>query len=98
MQGSFYRLLPRNAPMWRTLATDITRGLVRLVYPGACLVCDALLGDAPGDFCDPCRAALIADPHATCRRCASTLGPGIPVGDDCARCRGKSFAFVRVVR
>jgi ComF family protein len=84
--------------MWRTLAADVARGLVQLVYPGACLACDAPLGEPDRDFCPACRAALTADPHATCRRCASTLGPGLPPADDCARCRGQSYAFARAVR
>src|SRR5438477_609629 len=84
--------------MLRSLALEIGRGLRDLVYPGICAVCTRPLGGDPGDFCPACRAALVEDPHATCRRCASTLGPGIPPGDDCARCRGDSFAFERALR
>src|SRR5436309_2740232 len=78
----------------RTLA----RGLLHLLYPGACLVCDAPLDPDADDFCPACRAALAADPHPTCRRCASTLGPNLPPADDCTRCRGESFHFERVLR
>src|SRR5947209_5482103 len=78
----------------RTLA----RGLLHLLYPGACLVCDAPLDPDADDFCPACRAALADDPHPTCRRCASTLGPNLPPQDDCTRCRGESFHFERVLR
>jgi ComF family protein len=84
--------------MWRTLAQEIGRGLLELVYPGVCGVCHRPLGGEPGDFCAACRAALTDDPHATCPRCASTLGPGVAPGDDCVRCRGESCQFERVVR
>jgi ComF family protein len=78
----------------RTLA----RGLLHLLYPGACLVCDAPLDPDADDFCPACRAALAADPYPACRRCASTLGPNLPPQDDCTRCRGESFHFERVLR
>jgi ComF family protein len=84
--------------MWRALTRDIGRGLLQLVYPGVCAVCTRPLGADPGDFCPACRAALLDDPHPTCPRCASTLGPHLPPGDDCARCRGESFPFERVIR
>ncbi|HEY1379211.1 MAG TPA: phosphoribosyltransferase family protein [Gemmataceae bacterium] len=84
--------------MWRTLATDLARGLLHLAYPGVCAACTRPTGIAPGDFCPDCRAALVADPHPTCPRCASTLGPNLPPASDCTRCRGQSFAFERVIR
>jgi ComF family protein len=84
--------------MWRDFARELGRGLLHLVYPGVCAVCTRPTGDQPGDFCPVCRAALLDDPHPTCSRCARTLGPNLPPGDDCARCRGESFAFERVLR
>jgi ComF family protein len=84
--------------MLRAFARDIGRGLLHLVYPGVCAACTRPLGAESGDFCPACRTALLDDPHSTCPRCASTLGPHLPPGDDCARCRGQSFAFERVLR
>src|SRR3954468_10572682 len=91
--------VPTGFPvMWRALACDLGRGLLHLVYPGVCAACTRPLGESPGDFCPACRAVLTDDPHPTCQRCASTLGANLPAGDDCARCRGESFAFERVLR
>src|SRR5262249_32975121 len=84
--------------MWTDFARDVARGLLHLVYPGVCALCTRPLGEAEGDFCPPCHIALADDPHPTCPRCASTLGPNLPPGDDCHRCRGETFAFERVVR
>src|SRR3954471_15306200 len=86
------------SPMWRAHATDLGRGLLHLLYPGVCLACTRPTGAAAGDFCPDCRAALVADPHPTCPRCASTLGPNLPPAPDCPKCRGQSFAFERVLR
>src|SRR5947209_11943151 len=84
--------------MWRALATDVGRGLLHLLYPGVCLACARPTGAGAGDFCQECRTALVTDPHPTCPRCASTLGPNLPPAADCARCRGHVFAFERVLR
>ena len=80
------------------LLRDISRGLIDLVYPRACLVCESLLGDRTGHFCTECRTALTTDPHATCRRCASTVGPNLAPADDCPRCRNESYGFERAIR
>jgi ComF family protein len=84
--------------MWRDFARELGRGLLHLVYPGVCAVCTRPTGAVPGDFCPDCRAALTDDPHPTCPRCASSLGPNLPPADDCTRCRGQSFVFERVLR
>src|SRR5205814_9744260 len=85
-------------PMLRAFTQDLARGLLNLVYPGVCAVCTRPLGSDQRDFCPACRAALLDDPHPTCRRCASTLGPNLPPGDDCPRCRGEPWQFERVLR
>jgi ComF family protein len=84
--------------MWRSLATDLARGLLHLVYPGACALCSRPTDIGAGDFCPDCRIALVTDPHPTCVRCAGTLGPNLPPAPDCVKCRGQSFAFERVIR
>jgi ComF family protein len=81
-----------------TLVRDIVRGLGQIVYPPACLACGAGTGDQPISLCDPCRERLIDEPHETCRRCASTVGPNLLPSDDCPRCRDKPLAFDRVFR
>jgi ComF family protein len=84
--------------MWHELLSDVGRGLRHLLYPGLCAVCHAALGECDGEFCGPCRAGLLDDPHPTCPRCAGTLGPNLPVGPRCARCKDESFQFDRVIR
>jgi ComF family protein len=84
--------------MWPRLARDLARGLLHLAYPGVCFLCTRPTAIGAGDFCPDCRDALVIDPHPTCQRCASTLGPNLTPGPDCARCRGQSFAFDRVIR
>jgi ComF family protein len=84
--------------MWPTLARDLARGLLHLAYPGVCHLCTKPIAIGSGDFCPDCRDALVIDPHPTCQRCASTLGPNLPPAPDCAKCRGTPFAFDRVIR
>jgi ComF family protein len=84
--------------MLRQLITDLGRGVRQILYPGLCVVCSTPLGDRPGDFCEGCRAALLDDPHPACRRCASTLGQNLPVGERCPRCQDESFQFDGVIR
>src|SRR5579885_2102541 len=74
------------------------QGLLHLLYPGACHVCDAPLPPDAGPFCPDCRKALTVDPHPQCPRCAGTVGPFAEVADGCTHCRGTSFPFAKVVR
>jgi ComF family protein len=75
---------------------DLARGLIDLVFPPACWLCDAP-ADA-GDFCAGCRDELLHDPWPSCPRCGNSLGAGAAAGPRCTRCRTESFAFERVVR
>src|SRR5262245_22221973 len=84
--------------MWRELLLDVGRGLRHLLYPGMCAGCAAPLGERDGQFCGSCRAALLDDSHPVCPRGASTLGPNLPVGMRCARCKDESFQFDGVMR
>jgi ComF family protein len=84
--------------MLRPLLRDLGRGLLHLAYPRVCLLCTRPSGIGAGHFCAECRSALLDDPHPTCPRCASTLGPNLQPSTDCGRCRGQSFAFERVIR
>ncbi len=84
--------------MWPRLARDLARGLLHLAYPGVCFLCTRPTAIGAGDFCPDCRDALVIDPHPTCQRCSSTLGPNLAPGPDCTRCRGAPFAFDRVIR
>jgi ComF family protein len=49
-------------------------------------------------FCPACRTSLATDPHLTCPRCASTVGPFTHLDDGCHHCREYRFHFERVVR
>jgi ComF family protein len=53
---------------------------------------------ASGSFCPECEKELTTDPHPTCPRCASTLGPNLAPAPDCGKCRGVPYAFERVIR
>jgi ComF family protein len=83
--------------MLRLLRT-LADGLVRLVYPPLCWGCDAMLRGAERHFCDRCKGEIVSDPHETCPRCSSTVGPFTHAEDGCPFCRGKGFAFTRAVR
>ena len=76
----------------------LCRGLLHLLYPGACHLCSAPLPPDVPPFCADCHKALTVDPHQQCPRCAGTVGPFAQVADGCPHCRGVSFPFDVAVR
>jgi ComF family protein len=80
------------------LGRNLLRGLLHLLYPGACLVCTTPLPADVSHFCASCREILTSDPYSTCPRCAATIGPFASVADGCGWCRKEKFRFERVIR
>jgi ComF family protein len=89
-----------NGPLrfFRAAGQEAAQGLLQLVYPGICPFCNRPLPAEQAETCAPCRAAPTADPHATCPRCAGTVGPFALVARGCPACRDEHFAFERVLR
>jgi ComF family protein len=79
------------------LLRDIARGLVDLVYPPICVLCEQPAGPRYA-FCPDCLADVANDPFASCPRCGRSIGPHTDTTAGCSGCRGESFAFDRVVR
>jgi ComF family protein len=77
---------------------DVAQGFLSLLYPNICVACGQALTPEQGRFCQPCRNRLTSDPHNTCPRCASTLGPFVVVDKRCVRCRDDAFQFERALR
>jgi ComF family protein len=79
---------------------ELGRGFVRLLYPGICGVCQALLPPEQDRFCTSCRDSLLNDPFQSCPRCAATIGPFAlaSLKDGCARCSKQSYRFERAIR
>lgn len=77
--------------------SDLAGGLLDLLYPNACLLCDIPGPDRHG-LCSLCLAAVTTDPHPSCPRCAATVGPHADLSDGCPACRGRAFAFSAAVR
>ncbi|HXG12821.1 MAG TPA: ComF family protein [Gemmataceae bacterium] len=82
----------------RAAGRELVQGLVQLLYPAACEVCGQALPPDQAELCADCRAALTADPHPSCPRCAATVGPFANVADGCGFCRNETFHFERVLR
>lgn len=74
------------------------QGLLHLVYPNACWVCLAPIEPGAPSLCTRCDQAIGYDPHASCPRCASTVGPYTSSKDGCTHCKGERFHFDRVFR
>src|SRR5262245_61563214 len=87
--------------MWLQGLKSIARGVVQLLLPNACLICDRPQGDH-ADFrhglCSDCCESVTRDPHARCPRCAATIGPHTDTADGCTACRGHSLGFEGAVR
>jgi ComF family protein len=82
----------------REFGRRLQQGLMHLLYPGVCAVCQCPLPPDHPAFCDVCRTALTHEPHSTCPRCAGTVGPFARLDTGCTHCRGVSFPFERVLR
>lgn len=82
---------------------SLARGVIELVFPNRCGVCDADRTDGErGEFrhglCEECHRSVTTDPHPACPRCAATVGPHTDTSAGCAACRGSAFAFDAAVR
>lgn len=87
------------AGLW-SYATEFGRGLADLIWPRVCLVCDGAVDATSSSFslCHPCLREILHDPHPTCPRCTSTIGPHTDTNSGCLRCRGERFRFISAVR
>lgn len=82
-------------------AAELIRNTVRLVYPSACLVCDAPEGGNDHfrhGLCSECCRAVTADPFPACPRCAQTVGPHTDTSNGCGECGGARFFFQSAIR
>src|SRR5438067_10555342 len=87
--------------MWPGFLADLGRGVGQLLYPNACLICDAPGADgAPfrHGLCHECHTAVTADPHDPCPWCAATVGPHTDTSAGCPACRDLSLGFDRAIR
>lgn len=82
------------------IARSALHALGELIWPRDCLLCDAplLLEPSPVCLCPKCRIELTTDPFATCPRCASSIGPHVPLTGDCPRCRNEVYHFASARR
>jgi ComF family protein len=87
---------------WRdrihSLGRELGRGLVQLLYPGLCHLCNQPLRPEQAHFCDHCRSALITDTLPSCPRCAASIGPHVHLEAGCVYCRDTRFHFEHVLR
>jgi ComF family protein len=76
----------------------LLRGFLQLVYPARCWACGGPAPERQPLVCDACVKELTQDPHPTCPRCSSTVGPHTALADGCPACRNQSFAFDQAFR
>lgn len=81
-----------------TAGRELLGGLVHLVYPPACVLCQAPAPPDAPNLCAPCRAALTTDVSPQCPRCAGNIGPFVDCAEGCTHCRADHFHFERVFR
>jgi ComF family protein len=81
--------------MRRTVA-EFLHNALDLIYPHACLVCDAPESGATAlrhGLCNECHRAVTADPLPVCPWCAQTVGPHTDTSGGCPECRGTALGF-----
>ena len=72
---------------------DLGRGMLDLVYPPICLLCDQALPIDQVDFCPACTKALTSDSRSACPRCAATIGPYTNTTNGCPACCDEKYQF-----
>jgi ComF family protein len=80
---------------------DVWRGLLELVFPNSCLICDMPQGEADHfshGLCPICLKSVEADPLPSCSRCAATIGPHADTTEGCVVCRNHRFEFDATIR
>lgn len=77
---------------------ELAGGMVQLVYPPLCWICQEAVPVGPEGFCPGCVQAVANDPYATCPCCSSTVGPHVSVEQGCSHCRDERFAFDGAIR
>lgn len=82
----------------RQASLELGRGLLELIYPPLCWVCQQYCRDLADGICTGCCQSLTHDPFPTCPYCSSTVGPHVVLSDGCVNCRDQSFAFDRAIR
>ncbi len=73
-------------------------GVLQLVYPPVCWICQRPQTALQDGVCPPCTESLTHDRLPTCPRCSSTVGPFSNTNDGCGNCRNAGFAFDRAIR
>lgn len=76
-----------------SLGRTLRSGVAHLIYPNTCWVCGNVMPVNQVHVCTICFPSLTIDPHPTCPRCSSTVGPHLVLDDGCPDCRAESFAF-----
>jgi len=77
---------------------SLWRGLKQLLLPGVCWACNEALPPERDDLCMDCANQITTDPHFTCPRCSSTIGPFVQLHEGCTKCRDVTLAFERALR
>jgi ComF family protein len=85
--------ISKTAPSVWPLAREVLTGVLDLVYPPVCVLCEEELTAELACICEPCREQLVREPHATCPRCAETVGPFTASDAGCVRCAKQDLRF-----
>jgi len=86
--------------MWPSALQSLSRGVLQLLYPAHCLLCDQGIpeGSPYSSLCSACLLSLASDASETCPGCAATLGAFVSPGQGCPACSLHVFHFDAAVR
>ena len=85
----------------KRLSLVTMRGILDLVFPQDCPICEADSDDSPSldsgltgsPFCRACRLELLAAAGPSCARCAMPIGPFTDLAGPCRECVKHKFGF-----
>lgn len=81
--------------------SELVRGITQLIFPNACLICNAEEDDCTRfrhGLCSNCLREVSPVDDLACPRCAMTIGAHTDVSRGCSLCQGDSLGFDSAMR
>ena len=80
---------------------DLIRGVVELIFPSTCWICESPATEIDQfrhGLCIACFRAVSNDPHHLCLRCGQSVGPHTDSSNGCGLCHKVAYGFQSVIR
>jgi len=79
------------------ILTKYLSGIVSLLYPKHCAICETYIDEGFFDLCEDCWKSLPLIGSTQCQRCGAYLGPYTKPSESCSRCEEGQFSSIKKV-